>query len=132
MKADEILKLIENVDVNDSDALDGIDARVICYLNGYTFNRLHPSYPEKYRFWIKGEDGSESKDFVGYTRSRDALKSTRPDGWIFQVSPCYKEWQGFALSNDDKNMLSTTILPTEELAELHAIIQTIEWSRNND
>lgn len=66
-----------------------------------------------------------------YTRSRDALKSIRPEGWGFSISHlnavvAYRinDTGGFDYA------LQTQKLPTEELAELHAIIQAIEWERS--
>jgi len=66
-----------------------------------------------------------------YTRSRDALKSIRVDGWFYDISSdkdgvdCYADRGG-------ANLFEALEFKTEELAELWVIINTIEWSRDND
>lgn len=134
--AKEILELIENVDIKDSDKLDEIDAKVWCYLNNEKFERFHPSYPEKYRFWVELDNVIASRDFIHYTRSRDALKSIRPDGWEFtcgisMYDSDYYFCYVWTKQYDMPQTIEVNDLPTEELAELHAIIQAVEWTRNN-
>jgi hypothetical protein len=111
MEMKELLKLIENVDHTDSDALDEIDYRVFKFIHG----RAVPNRAAR------------------YTRSRDALKAIRPDGWFFQAGILGRGYECFAyrLKELDQDFFETTYLPTEELAELHAIIQAIEYERSN-
>lgn len=56
-----------------------------------------------------------------YTHNRDALKQARPEGWDMKAI-CYGKDCNFMLQKDDILMWSNR-LSTEELAELHAIIQ---------
>lgn len=72
-------------------------------------------------------------DFLVFLFSRDALKAMRPEGWHIFI---YHFTIGFKaeLSRDRASMkpiLTKQIkhLPTEELAELHAIIQAREYER---
>lgn len=124
MNAQKILELIENVDPADSAAMDEIDREAWYYITrpkkedqirkGYVFRPAAPKY----------------------TRSRDALKAIRPEGWLFTVgilsydriiSMGHRPNEGYA----DKYTVASEELPTEELAELHAIISAIEWERQN-
>ena len=63
-----------------------------------------------------------------YTRSRDALKAVRPDGVVIQVRYYPEGFQGDAVGSKGQSPR----LPTEELAELHAIVQAIEWERTHE
>ena len=71
-----------------------------------------------------------------YTRSRDALKDIRPDGWGVGHH-CEDKWHTemrancYQIGEKGHNIKRSPVLPTEELAELHAIIQAIEWEREN-
>lgn len=129
MTAQEILKLIESVDPADEKMMDEIDACVYCLIN------RRSSGLEKY--------------YIGnavpqYTRSRDALKAIRPEGWHFKINSCYgcdqflkdKKWDNAywciltkKINNQLLTMENNEPLPTEELAELHAIIQATEHER---
>jgi len=137
--ADAILKLIESADPNDSAALDEIDARVWVYvvepcLKFSHFDGCHPHY-----FCERGKGpyklGGSGSKAPRYTRSRDALKSIRPKEWLFDV---YREtfedkWNCKIWTTgqefDEKYPSLARKLPTEELAELHAIIQAIQHER---
>lgn len=135
----EILKMIEEVDPNDTAKLDEIDARVWCWLNENIYVP-HP-YQDTWNYRYK-----PSADFEGYicgslgageeaqqyTRSRDALKSIRPEGWIYDC-----EWYSknrftarFYKLDSDEIQEESPVLPTEELAELHAIIQVVAYERS--
>lgn len=145
----KILELIENVDPNDTDALDEIDARVWLWIKNkgefksievtdvdpydQTYDKfIHIKDPvpsgfgydiSKYGWWTNG---------VGnYTRSRDALKAIRPEGWQHN-SEYYGNDYSFTMKKPYKNglWLHSCWLPTEELAELHAIIQVLDFERN--
>lgn len=152
MTAEDILKMIEVVDPNDTYLLDEIDARIWCWINNARFKRMlsnkYPTLqPNKFSFYKNGT--LDTKLIVyeyKYTRSRDVLKSMRPNDWKFTVDhrigngkDRFKEWRfcghawkhigeydkfGTIYYYTDKNFL-----PTEELAELHAIIQAIELDR---
>jgi hypothetical protein len=124
----ELLNLIENVDPSDKGAMDEIDARVWCWLNGYKFAAAKHD-----RIFVIDEYQCEIEKLNGlctlkYTRSRDALKSIRPDGWwpikLFKDGHVFR----FELT-DGSRIASSAWLETEELAELHAIIQAISFER---
>lgn len=146
MTAKQILEMIEQVSPDDVAGLDEIDLAVEVYVGNYSLvktgvdaNNQNDSdiyapngkIPEGVQLPPLGVIG---KHFmvrrVKYTRSRDALKSIRPEGWSFSISDkgnCLYFSNGYS----DKKVLSAGTLHTEELAELHAIIQAIEYERNN-
>lgn len=125
--------MIEEVDPADTAKLDEIDARVKRWI-GWDCGGGEWSqgfFNEKYKSGWRPE--------YKYTRSRDALKVIRPDGWLFVIQS-----SGFvqAIGKDiiyhepevnlkEYNTLQSPSnnLPTEELAELHAIIQAIAYER---
>lgn len=72
----ELLKLIENVDPTDTDALDEIDARVCCY---YDQSFTLETYNNGKNFAIRDKYGWSGAP-IEYTRSRDASKRIRPQG----------------------------------------------------
>ena len=131
---DKLKALIETVDPDDTDKLDEIDARVWCYIDK-TKHLLHTDGHATTINW-KGDNITYYSNFIPkYTRSRDALKAIRPD--IFspvclrynQIMSLW-EFQLFAFGYNYK--ITSPFLPTEELAELHAIIQAIAWEREQD
>lgn len=118
-----ILKMIEGVSPDDTATLDEIDARFWCFLNGSVFKAFEGN-------WIRFCDGFKTNITpLRYTRSRDALKSIRPDGCLIKISIAGESTATLTLGKSfickAKNM------PTEELAELHAIIQTYIWEAEN-
>ncbi|MCK5616805.1 hypothetical protein KAR91_83865 [Candidatus Pacearchaeota archaeon] len=129
-KATELLKMIETVDPADTAKMDEIDSRVWCYLKQYATVELSSGeVMDAWRHYILEDNIPQ------YTRSRDALKAIRPDGcWFHEI----KYWHGqlsyqcqyyiYVDKRYEKKL--TPNLPTEELAELHAIIQAIEWERS--
>lgn len=147
----KILKMIEDIDVNDTNVveiLDEIDKRTWCFIHEKQYLRKMVQnlvdystrecevYPDRNGF--KGYmDIVEHKQ---YTRSRDALKAIRPEGWNMCISTHNKECVTgrvcslCELSRIEKFINSPntveTGLPTEELAELHAIIQAIKYERD--
>ena len=114
MTAKQILELIESVDPKDTDKLDEIDARVEWFL-GVSVEPM-------------------STGLYKYTRSRDALKQIRPDGKImwcfFENYPEGARARAEIFHDHGDNPIQTGWFPTEELAELHAIIQAIEYERS--
>ena len=129
-EAKRILEMIEGVSPDDVGTLDEIDARVWCWIT------KHQKCPHR----VAVNNARVKK----YTRSRDALKSIRPDGWNVQISygrSVHLKHKTTALvsmiSHKDGHEVTSpnktdTALPTEELAELHAIIQAIEWERSHE
>lgn len=141
MTAQEILKLIEEVSPDDTAKLDEIDARVMAYLEGWKFEDYVRMYNEERTHAFTLGEG-EILFTVHYTRSRDALKAIRPEGWRLSVDGI--AWVGVETKNISQDKFACSLLnwkrdafinsyglPTEELAELAAIIQAIEYERNN-
>lgn len=123
-EAKKILEMIEVVaDCDDLDTLDEIDGEVCRYLG---IIELDDEYPIPYLEY--------PKRYIAYrfTRSRDALKSIRPEGWEYfnELDIDYYKL-AWLIKRGEHEVRSPYNLPTEELAELHAIIQAIEWERNN-
>lgn len=147
-----LLGMIDYVLKDDTDALDEIDARFWCFLNGLTFLKpkmgrdlkggtriigyrtkelgdistwLTPRHPVKGERWLFYR--------CRYTRSRDALKMVRPDGWCITSYTTIPK-KGIALSlyhYGYGKKLHGRFLPTEELAELYTIIQAYIWDLEN-
>ena len=121
MKAHErietILKMIEAIDPEDRWKLRILDDHVYRFRTG--FNR-----------------GAETPDTC-YSTNRNELKAIRPERYIFNISARAKYRKVIGASACYTNLRKpnvcfvTPILPTEELAELHAIIQAIEYERQN-
>lgn len=148
----KLLQMIETVDPADTAKLDEIDARVWCWMKGhdpellvYELNQDGEAISEdrKQEFWKEYPLKNVQNPFAvyssyRYTRSRDALKAIRPEGWtieiyngvdgnharIFDIKTLLDPSRG-----DDFSFESPLRLPTEELAELHAIIQAIAYER---
>lgn len=131
-----ILKMIEEVSPDDTKTLDEIDGRVWCYLTNNKFYQMsgrtvrYNPVPVLNDIASTGLILSES-----YTRSRDALKSIRPEGWVISYlgrPTSVHEW-GFTCSMYPENNFKSEVfgakLQTEELAELHAIIKAIAYER---
>ena len=113
---EQILKMIEEVDPNNRELMEEIDILVWEYI-GFDKN-------------------SERKidDCPDFTTSRDALKKIRPEGWGFDHDVIFNKWEvvGYVTEGYSKNYPSVEsycYLPTEELAELHCIIQAIAHER---
>jgi len=117
---EDTLKMIESVDPSDAAKLDEIDKRVRCFL-------IEKQY-ESIKDW---------KTFYAdkYTRSRDVLKAIRPEGWHFHTMNHYgcltpdNFWKMEFCNHDNTQRLATKGLPTEEFAELSAILQAINYER---
>jgi hypothetical protein len=144
-EAAKILELIENVDPKDTDTLDEIDVQVWCWLNNYTLDvyddveygyfKVKENPEEEYNigeYEFLYESDKEKYHQKYYTRSRDALKSIRPEGWRVDIAQSseHKDFRCI-LVNDECRCQGGKYLPTEELAELHSIIQAIQWEREN-
>lgn len=102
-----LIALIESVQPDDSMALDEVDVQVSNFLG-------HP-LPRP------------------YTRSRDVLKAIRPEGFLVKI----ENWPGatsvlgcFIQENGQVISFESGGGPTEELSELHVIIQAVAYLRN--
>lgn len=154
-EAQKILWMIENVSVDDAGALDEIDARFYAWFkcvqyathegSGLDYGDCYgrPLYTKLYTK-PKKEQRNGYASVKPYTRSRDALKSIRPEGWCFEMGFTWPDvgneftYKAFnrklGLEDDCEGRLCDICLTancvTEELAELHAIIQAIEYERS--
>jgi len=150
---EKLLDMIENVDKDDTETLDEIDARFWLYL--YNPNQQFCGL-EKLGFRHKGENQFEvlqmyqdTDNFESYTRSRDALKDVRPEGWwIESIFLPLIDSHGLVI-NDDLQFAECDMTryiqggnfnrpqvsgegATEALAELHAITQAIQYEREHN
>lgn len=107
LDAPTLLSMLETIDPTDSTALDALDLHVSHFL-------AHP-LP------------------LCYSRSRDVLKSIRPEGFLVKIEiwPSGPSVMGCFI---DENGYVTTFEsgggPTEELCELHVIIQAVAYRRS--
>lgn len=138
--------MLAAVDPSDTAKLDEIDARVWAYLklqgdfnisfseNSGTIHYRHNSWPKDVHTVLHHTFQHDQ-----YTRSRDALKAIRPEGWVFGLAyrPTNGEWVFGSFKPEsigkatwiDDNWDDFAEGKTEELAELHAIIQAIVYQR---
>lgn len=129
--AADILEMIKAVDPSDTAKLDEIDARVAWYrepLAGYTLRQINGELRA-----VKDGQYAMKVRPPQYTRSRDALKAIRPEGWQFVID--LREGNAsvcFAIDCDHQKLGEWFTATTEELAELHAIIQAIDYERQHD
>lgn len=130
-QAKELLALIESVEPSDTAKLDEIDANTEAFLLG-TGACFRDGY------WWTYTDRSDNPDFYcpkQYTRSRDALKAIRPKGWSIDltVTSCALDSM-FEMNQMDDDGNPTHMVyfegESEELAELHCIIQAIDFERS--
>lgn len=114
----EILEMIEKVSPEDGATLDEIDALARIYIHKLDEFKTTLGIAQK------------------YTRSRDALKAIRPEGWDLMLdthwgTPYAKLYRRLIdPTNPISEVAFSPALPTEELAELHAILQALEYERN--
>ncbi|WP_435640344.1 hypothetical protein [Micavibrio aeruginosavorus] len=129
----KLLKLVESANSSDTAILDEIDGRFWLYIHHPQLEYL--TFDNSRTVFAKDESGKFHSFFEAhlaiYTRSRDELKRARPDGWIVtDVSyfsstgehTCLMRKKGVAFAYCEH-------APTEELAELHAIVQAIALER---
>ena len=113
----ELLKLIENVDKDDTVILDEIDMKTIGYLG---LDKFHCTVEI---------DGKRVAD-AGYMfcTSIDAQEQIDAEGWVIRVT---ETGRGFAVTYVLPYEYSTNLkdLPTEPLARLHAKLQVVEYER---
>lgn len=127
----DLLKMIEAVEPSDTAMMDEIDFMVNAYaecLPSVCETLINSPRREQL---IKRYVGNEKRQ---YTRSRDALKKIRPEGWAWKVTDhfdCQERAGGSASAfcHAKHPNINTPVLPTEELSELHAIIQAIAHER---
>jgi hypothetical protein len=115
----------------DTAKLDEIDAMVWCWLRGDNFIRVTDD--GMVSFCTMGLLGStiNEADFPSYSRSRDALKAIRPEGWKFKTEYFAGQFHTVPFLRNPFALPYSPLLPSEELAELHAIIQALEYERRD-
>lgn len=133
-----LLKRIEGVDLH-SNSLDEIDARWWCIKNNEKFEKVIRRHNGSALgcclcIYFYHPDPGHGNGFMTvreyYSRSRDALKAARPEGWliksvcqwgsgcVYEIETGYEQARGLK-----KKSVYSPMLPTEELAEFHAIVQ---------
>ncbi|MBC3540621.1 hypothetical protein ACFSC6_12085 [Rufibacter sediminis] len=128
-----ILNLIETVDPADTAKLDEIDARLWCFVNKWGYS-AHKRLIMSDRLAVKVNNKNDwITGIPEYTRSRDALKAIRPKGYELRIYNYANDDEPFVICgmSNEKFRIATPPLKTEELAELHANIQTIAHDRSN-
>jgi len=131
----EILKLIESVDPNDTAKMDEIDARISFFIDcerKWKFDRIQNGlvyYASEFGGTYLLGNGIYSGP--KYTRSRDALKAIRPEGWEYTMFQLNVHWRCKLRPPNGSSIRDVTSIlqRTEELAELDAVIQAIEYER---
>ena len=135
-QAKHILKIIEGCtpDIG-QEVYDEVNARWWCCLKDKAYHgtdgRGRFSYNLHYPLSMRHPRKRINKD-ESYTHSRDALKQARPEGWEVVQEACmgnkveftlFQQWALADTGDYDSIKFTSPQLPTEELAELHAIIQ---------
>lgn len=139
----EILKMIEEVSPDDTAKLDEIDIRTHCWLRNREWGGWHVEGSDATGSWALHEGKrvensyTNHSSFTRLTRDRNWLKLIRPHGWVTMIVEIDNGggfilgWNCCLKNIQDKLVTSRPYtLPTEELAELHAIIQAIEYERS--
>ena len=128
-----ILSMIEEVDPSDVVKLDEIDIRVICWIRNREWGGWHGEGHTATGSWAikdgKRVDGSYANHstFPRLSRSRDALKEIRPEGWAFEIKEYPKDWRACLSKGNFMKRVCGSGYKTEQLAELHVIIQAISF-----
>lgn len=129
-QAKELLTMIEGVDCGDTSQLAEINARAACcfYNKEYDSHNANDMCEHTIAFF-KVKDPVNEFDCLGtiqnYATSRDALKVARPEGWEIRIYNYCTDSPPKAHCGIQKGKrhFSGDSLPTEELAEFHAIVQ---------
>lgn len=140
----EILRLIENIGIPDYKKFAEIDARCNCYIRklDYVHHEIGKTGLLSYKYKSEGPGSAYGMRWAvsarRFTHSRDDLKHARPVGWIFNTvyyaqeqkfsTAAYHEKVGFMNQVHEGALLHMT----EELAELHGIIQAMEYDKQNE
>lgn len=134
--SEELLKMIEEVDPADSTAIEEIEARYICFKMRDVYEGITHDTSTDETPMAKGRNGVYY--FDNYATSRDVLKRERPDNVSLTITAFIKMNFCFCTANywdtkggtpSDPLPFLSPDLPTEELAEFHAIIQAIAYDR---
>jgi hypothetical protein len=134
-EAETILKMIESVDTADSAKLDEIDMAVEQFIQQkklqFRFRDRGDLVPAFSYAYDDGHGNWMQVIGTAYTRSRDALKEIRPEGWEISMSE-KGQWCDLWKKDMKWHCVAKEInLYSEELAELHVIIQAIAFERGS-
>lgn len=131
-----ILKMIEDVSPDDSETLRKIDILVLRYITGVDVHDYDIDYDDS--IYATDADGNEVDlgkcwyySQIDFTESRVALKDIRPN-WCFCINGCELGYFCSMFTGKPEEYIrwkAGQYFPTEELAELHAIIQAIAYER---
>lgn len=135
-----LLAMIAGADAEDTIKMDEIDARTECFYLQRKFLKAYYAGAGhlRYDYFVEESPGSQAGGMVQkYTRSRDALKDIRPEGYVlFRNGAAYstkdsgEDQYQITLYNKGRDLIiNSAWCATEELAELHAIIQATEYER---
>jgi hypothetical protein len=85
-------------------------------------------------FYIDTDGKEIARGFCPFTTSRDALKTIRPKDCWLETAADVNDDDSYSYRCrlwywSESRQQSEQVFPTEELAELHAIIQAIEYER---
>lgn len=134
-QAKHILKMIEGcTEDTGKEVYNEISASLECILNGHKFKSLERWVPcGKYRvkYFADTPDREHTMLECGmYTHCRTTLKQARPEGWFIEISHVNSGFDWGCTMESIENIKVVGYLHgtdkgfmTEELAELHAIIQ---------
>lgn len=130
-QAKELLTMIEAVSHDDNGQLSEINARFAClYANKEYYRHNGDGSDCRTIAFYKVSDPVNDFNCLGtvedYSRSRDALKATRPEGWIYTTTYSDLGERETALSNLNYNqsfIQAHNDINHEILAEFHAIVQ---------
>ncbi len=139
-EAKKILQMIEGFSITPAmcafeigERLREIDQFVAAYVENreLKFNDDYTAYRGTVSWVDSGEepDGMLWVSLPEYTRSRDALKAIRPEGWSVFTHTTSTGSMATMERLSPQKLVTMRNLPAEELAELHAIIQAIEYER---
>lgn len=135
--AKTILKMIETVAPDDTEKLKEIEILFWSWYLGIPIDDIYVDYDGDISFQYDGKHQDHnflpsSTPYHLVTRSRDALKAIRPEGWGFKIETpgrCVAVNYSKPLGYVTWATTEMVDLLTEELAELHTIVQAIEYER---
>jgi len=127
-QAKELLTMIEGVDLDNGSFLQELDARFKCCLVNIPFVEISYDSSTDENSCVVGN--GKTYYFPQYHCCRNTLKEARPPEWkviaegyqdqfVFELTKCVPAAEDYLEDIE----LSSPYLPTEELAEFHAIIQ---------
>lgn len=113
------------------------------FIEGHTYKNNSGHVMDIYKYLNLGTWHCDLKPYITirtYVRSRDTLKAVRLEHWTYNIHVDYtggdhslKQWCAYRYENIGGQVyIKTPELHTEEIAELHAIVQTYIWRDENE